>query len=283
MGYPKNRAKGPPRPTRPGPEHPATRMAPPSTGPSAPRKGDRPLKTLERVLSKAGYGSRTEARGWIAAGRVTVNGTVVRDADAWVDLERDRVAFDGETVRRSAPFYLLFHKPTGYLTTYDDPQGRPTIFDLLPADLPYLFPVGRLDLDTSGLLILTNDTRFAEFLTNPVHAVPKTYRVRTADRLDASALERLRQGVELKDGPTRPAEVRHLRDVASHTWFELTLREGRNRQVRRMVEAVGSKVEKLVRVAIGHLEIGDLAVGSWRELRANEVASLWPGRAARGK
>src|SRR4051794_39753570 len=120
-----------------------------------PPAGKRPLKTLDRILSKAGLGSRTEARRWIAEKRVRVNGRSVSDPDAWVDLERDRVTFDNKPVRRQQPVYLLLYKPTGYLTTYRDPQGRPTIFDLLADRDAYLFPVGRLDLDTSGLLILT--------------------------------------------------------------------------------------------------------------------------------
>ena len=125
----------------------------------------RPLKTLERVLSKAGLGSRTEARKWIAGGRVKVNGRSVTDPDHWVDLERDRVSFDGKPLRKAERIYLLLYKPKGYLTTYRDPQGRPTIYDLLPDRDQYLFPVGRLDLETGGLLILTNDTAFAERLT----------------------------------------------------------------------------------------------------------------------
>src|SRR5437588_6796879 len=147
----------------------------------APPPGKRPLKTLERVLSKAGAGSRTEARKWIHARRVSVNGRVVENPDAWVDLERDRVELDGKPLQRSEPLYLLLHKPAGYITTYRDPEGRPTIYDLLPERERYVFPVGRLDLDTSGLLILTNDTQFAERLTNPEYHVPKTYRV-TANR-----------------------------------------------------------------------------------------------------
>ena len=146
-----------------------------------PPPGDRPLKTLERVLSKAGLGSRTEARSWIGGGRVSVNGRVIRDPDAWIDMERDRVAFDGKPLHREERTYLLLHKPAGYITTYRDPHGRPTIYDLLPDRERYLFPVGRLDLDASGLLILTNDAQFAERLTNPEYHVPKTYRV-TANR-----------------------------------------------------------------------------------------------------
>ena len=162
---------------------------------SKPPPGNRPLKTLERVLSKAGIGSRTEARKWVAAGRVKVNGRTVSDPDTWVDLERDKVLFDGKPLRKQEPVYLLLYKPTGYLTTYDDPAGRPTIYDLLPDRDRYLFSVGRLDLDTSGLLILTNDTAFAERVTNPDFKVPKTYLVKASKHLSDADLERLRNGL----------------------------------------------------------------------------------------
>ncbi|HEY6138592.1 MAG TPA: pseudouridine synthase [Thermoanaerobaculia bacterium] len=234
----------------------------------------RPLKTLERVLSKAGLGSRTEARAWIARGRVQVNGRVARDPDAWVDLERDRVSFDGKPLRAGTRIYLLMYKPKGYLTTYRDPQGRPTIYDLLPEGTPYVSPVGRLDLDTSGLLILTNDTQLAERLTNPDYHVPKTYLVKASRHLTDDDLDALRRGLELRDGPTRPAAVTRLRESGGKTVFEITITEGRNRQVRRMVEALEAKVLKLVRVAIGPLRIGKMQIGSVRELSAEEVRGL---------
>ncbi|MGZ5432024.1 MAG: pseudouridine synthase [Thermoanaerobaculia bacterium] len=240
----------------------------------APPPGDRPLKTLERVLSKAGLGSRTEARKWVGAGRVKVNGRVEGDPNRWVDLERDVVLFDDQPLEKAAPVYLLLHKPAGYLTTYRDPEGRKTIYDLLPDRDRYLFPVGRLDLDTSGLLILTNDTAFAERLTNPEYHVPKTYVVKASKHLPEEQLERLRNGVELRDGPTRPALVKRLRDPGGKTVFEITITEGRNRQVRRMVEALDAKVVSLTRVAIGEVTLGDLAEGATRALTRDEVAVL---------
>jgi 23S rRNA pseudouridine2605 synthase len=234
-----------------------------------PPPGNRPLKTLERVLSKAGVGSRSEARRWISEGRVRVNGRVAGDPDAWVDLERDRVSFDGKPLRKSRRIYLLLNKPTGYLTTYRDPRGRPTVYDLLDRD-EYLFPVGRLDLDTSGLLILTNDAVFAERLTNPDYKVPKTYRVKASKVLSEEELARLRRGLMLRDGMTRAAIVERIDKSA----FTITITEGRNRQVRRMVEALGAKVLKLTRVAIGPIGIGKLPLGASRELTAKEVAGL---------
>ena len=238
----------------------------------APPPGDRPLKTLERVVSKAGLGSRTEARKWIGAGRVKVNGRVEGDPNRWVDLERDAITVDDRSLEKATPVYLLLHKPAGYLTTYRDPEGRPTIYDLLPDRESYLFPVGRLDLDTSGLLILTNDTAFAERMTNPEHHVPKTYVVKASRHLPEGELGRLREGIELRDGPTRPAVVKRLRDPGGKTVFEITITEGRNRQVRRMVEALDAKVISLTRVAIGELALGDLQEGKCRTLTAEEVA-----------
>ena len=236
--------------------------------------GKRPLKTLDRVVSKAGLGSRTEARQWIGAGRVRVNGRLIQTPDHWVDLERDRVTLDGKPVRGVEKVYLLLYKPTGYLTTYKDPAGRPTIYHLLGAIEQRVFPVGRLDLDTSGLLLLTNDTDFAERVTNPEFKVPKTYLVKTASRLAGEDLERLRQGLDLKDGPTQPALVTRQRDAGSHTFLEITIAEGRNRQVRRMIEAVGSRVLKLVRVAIGPIRIGTLPIGKHRPLTPAETETL---------
>ncbi|HEX7149869.1 MAG TPA: pseudouridine synthase [Thermoanaerobaculia bacterium] len=232
------------------------------------------MKTLERVLSKAGVGSRTEARKWVAEGRVRVNGKVVRDPDHWVDLERDRIDFDRKPLEKAAATYLLLYKPTGYLTTYRDPQGRPTIYDLLPDRDRYLFPVGRLDLDTSGLLILTNDTQFAERLTNPEYHIPKTYRVKASRHLTDEELALLREGLELRDGMTRPATVSRVRESGGKTVFEITITEGRNRQVRRMVEALDAKVLKLVRVAIGSVQIGELQMGKTRELTREEWKGL---------
>jgi pseudouridine synthase len=231
--------------------------------------GDRPLKTLERVLSKAGIGSRSEARSWIAAGRVTVDDRVIRDPDHWVDLERDRVQFDGQPLGSTKRIYLLLHKPAGYLTTYRDPEGRPTVYDLLPERGQYVFPVGRLDLDTSGLLIMTNDAQFAERMTNPDYHVPKTYLVKASIPLRDEQLDQLRHGIELRDGPTRPAIVTRVNPRT----FEITITEGRNRQVRRMVEALGAKVEKLTRIAIGALRV-ELEPGTVRELTEDELRAL---------
>ena len=236
--------------------------------------GVRPLKTLERVLSKAGMGSRTVARGWIGGGRVVVNGKTIRNPDHWVDPKRDRITLDGKALRSAAKTYILLYKPKGYLTTYRDPEGRPTVYDLVAGLGTWVSPVGRLDLDTSGLLLMTNDTDFSERISNPEHNTPKTYQLKAATLLSDEQIDRLRRGIELSDGPTRPAEVKRLRDSGKHTFLEMTITEGRNRQVRRMIDALGSKVLKLVRTAIGPIRIRDLQIGKWRPLTAEEVRAL---------
>ncbi len=242
-------------------------------------KENRPLKTLERVLSKAGLGSRTEARKWILDGRVAVNGERIQNPEHWVDLERDRVIFDRKLVREATRIYILLYKPKGYLTTHKDPEGRPTVYDLIKDLGEWVVPVGRLDLDTSGLLIMTNDTGFADYVMSPEHHVPKTYLVKASTLVSDEQLEQLRNGVQLDDGPTRPAQVVRLRDSGKYTHLEITLTEGRNRQVRRMIEAIGGKVLKLVRTQIGATQIGTLAIGTWRPLTGLEVKEFGFGGA----
>ena len=231
-------------------------------------------KTLDRFLSKAGIGSRTDARNWIGTGRVTVNGRLVQTPDVWVDLDHDRVALDGKPVVEQEKIYILLYKPKGYITTYRDPEGRPTVYDLIADAGQWVSPVGRLDQDTSGLLILTNDNDFADRIMSPEYKVTKTYLVKTSSLLADDALDQLRSGVELSDGPTRPALVQRIRDSASSTFLEITITEGRNRQVRRMIEAVGSRVRKLVRTAIGPVTIGDLPIGRYRPLNPQELKAL---------
>lgn len=202
-----------------------------------------------------------------------MNGRTILDPDQWIDLELDRVEFDGEPLRPKARIHLLLHKPAGVLTTYRDPEKRPTVYDLLPDLDGFVFPVGRLDRDTSGLLLVTNDSALAERVMNPAHAIPKTYRIVPSRRLEDQELDRLRRGIPLGDGPTLPARAERGEGAS----FELTIVEGRNRQVRRMVEAVGAEVLELARIAIGSIGVGGLASGSVRELTAEEIASLLEG------
>ena len=237
--------------------------------PTTPRK-----KTLDRVLSQAGLGSRTEARRWIAEGRVAVDGKKIQTPDAWVDPEHQKVTLDGRPMRSARKIYLLLYKPKGYVTTYKDPDNRPTVYELLKDVPDKVFSAGRLDLDSSGLLIFTNDGTFADRITSPESHVPKTYLVKASLLLSDEQLDQLRQGVVLSDGPTRPAEVRRIRNSGRYTFFEITLTEGRNRQVRRMVETLGAKVLKLVRTKFGHIEIGDLQIGKYRTLTDREIRDL---------
>jgi len=238
-------------------------------------------RELARVLSKAGLCSRTVAAEWIRAGRVRVDGVLVRDPTARVASERSAVSLDGRRISAAERSYWALHKPRGYVTTRQDPEGRATVYDLLGDLGEWVVPVGRLDRDTSGLLLLTNDTQFAERLTNPDSHVGKTYRVTVKPRLAEEALERLRAGVELKDGPTRPAEVKRIGDRGPCTTIEITITEGRNRQVRRMIAEVGAKVEKLVRVSIGSVVLGELAPGKVRRLSAAEVRALGARRSTK--
>lgn len=234
----------------------------------------RQLKTLERVISKAGLGSRTDARRWIHAGRVTVNGARTENPDQWIDMQRDVVHVDGQPLAARTRLYVLLYKPKGIVTTYKDPEGRPTVYDLVRDIDTFLSPVGRLDMDTSGLLLMTNDNQFAGRVTNPASHVPKTYLIKASTRLTDEQLQQLRDGIELADGPTRPADVTRVRDSEKYTHLEITITEGRNRQVRRMIEALDSHVLKLVRVKIGPIAIGDLPIGKWRALSPAEIDLL---------
>jgi len=234
---------------------------------------------LERLLSKAGACSRVEARALVRAGRVRVDGRVVRDPARSFSAGA-RVELDGRPLGAARRRYLALHKPRGYVTTRRDPEGRPTVYDLLEGLDAHVVPVGRLDLETSGLLLLTNDTLFADRISDPDSHVPKTYKVEARPRLSDAALERLRGGLLLADGPTRPARVEKLGDRGPATRFLVTIDEGRNREVRRMVQELGSRVEKLARISIGALELGTLAAGKWRELEPAELRALGgPSRA----
>ncbi|HEV3261732.1 MAG TPA: pseudouridine synthase [Gemmataceae bacterium] len=229
---------------------------------------------LHRALSKLGWGSRTQAWAWVRAGEVCVDGRVATDPLEWVDLERQRITRRGRQPAAVAPLSLALHKPRGIVTTRRDERGRRTVYDLLPPELPWVFPAGRLDADSEGLLILTNDAGLAARLTAPEHEVAKTYHVTVRGVPAAPTLEQLRQGVELSDGRTRPARVRILETGGETTVVEMVLTEGRNRQIRRMWSAVGSRVRRLVRVGIGAYRLGDLPPGACRTLGRADVRRL---------
>jgi len=231
-------------------------------------------RTLDRLLSRSGACSRTVAAQLVREGRVRVNGRVVRAVETWVDPELDAVAIDGRPLRSARPLYLCLNKPKGFLTSFGDPRGRRTVYDLL-ADVPaWVFPVGRLDRDTSGLLLLTNDSDFAERVTSPAFGVPKLYRAVIAPRIEAAGLAPLAAGLVLDDGPTLPAPARLVAHRGPTSVVDIELCEGRNRQVRRMFRALGHRVRELRRLAIGPVELGELASGATRALSVAERRAL---------
>lgn len=230
---------------------------------------------LQKLLARAGIASRRRAEELIGRGRVTVNGRVVRGMGCKADPGRDRIEVDGRPIRFEPLTYILLHKPKGVVSTARDPQGRTTVLDLVPDAGVRLYPVGRLDYDSSGLLLLTNDGRLAHALMHPRHRVEKVYEVKILGRPSASALEHLRRGVMLADGMAAPALVRVLRHEGDATWLEVAIREGRNRQVRRMLAAVGHEVLELKRVREGDLLLGDLRPGCHRRLSPAEVERLY--------
>jgi len=229
---------------------------------------------LQKLIAAAGLASRRQAEDWIAAGRVRVNGRIARLGEL-ADPGRDRIEIDGRPLPgREPPLCILLNKPAGCLTTRRDPRGRPTVFDLV-RDVPVrLFAVGRLDYNTEGLLLLTNDGALAHRLAHPRHQVDKTYLVRVRGRLTPRKIRQLETGVRLEDGMTAPARVRPGAQSGSHQWFEITIHEGRNRQVRRMCQAVGLPVSRLRRIRLAFLELGDLPAGRWRRLSPREVLRL---------
>jgi len=240
---------------------------------------------LQKVLARAGFGSRRACEELISAGRVTVDGEVAR-LGTRADPHTQRIELDGlPVVARDDFVYYLLNKPTGVVTTADDPQGRRTVVELVPRD-PRVFPVGRLDVDTSGLLVLTNDGELAQLLTHPRHGVQKSYLAEVDGVPGASAIKTLRRGVQLDDGLTAPATVRVVQRRGSRAAVEIAVHEGRTRQVRRMFDAVGHPVRQLVRTRIGPLRDQKLPPGAWRALRPREVRALYeatatrPGRAA---
>ena len=231
--------------------------------------------TLDRLFSKLGMFSRTEAAAKIKAGLVTVNGKVVRDPECWISPKDDRVRLNGQAVKARQKIYLAFYKPKGVVTSYGDPAGRPTVYDFLAGLEEWVSPVGRLDLDTTGLLLLSNDTAFCEEMTNPLSKVTKTYLVKVNFSVREEQLAQLCQGLTLQDGcRTLPAKARILKAGQRTTHLEMVIHEGKNRQIRRMIEALGGKVLKLVRVRIGGLELGTLKIGEWRKLEAMDLSRL---------
>jgi len=235
------------------------------------------MERLQKILAHAGLASRREAERWIAEGRVTINGTVVRKLGTQADPGKDSIKVDGKRIRpAAAPLYYAFHKPPGLITTLNDPQHRP---DLTPfvrelGEKQRVFPVGRLDYNTSGLLLLTNDGELAQRLMHPRFGVKKLYHVKLSACPTEEELARLRKGIHLEDGITAPARARVLEKLKKNAWVEIEIHEGRKREVRRMFETLGYFVEKLIRVRMGAIVLGKLAPGELRPLSQIEVAAL---------
>lgn len=246
---------------------------PPPRGPRLPRVG------LARALSKLGVCSRSQGREWILGGRVRVNGSLSRDPDLRVDPDRDRIEVDGRAVAEAERVYLVLNKPRGLVTTAADEKGRETVFACLddPA-LPFVAPVGRLDRASEGLLLFTNDTRWAARILDPGSRLEKVYHVQVDRVPDAETLRRMEEGVAEPGGEVLSAlRARVLRRGERNAWLEVVLDEGKNRQIRRLTAALGIEVLRLVRVAVGPLELGDLPKGSYRRLRPEEVRALSTG------
>jgi pseudouridine synthase len=233
------------------------------------------MERVQKLLARAGVASRRESEKLIVQGKVTINGQLA-ELGSQADPDTDDIRVEGRRLRFSAQrHYLAVHKPTGYISSRSDPEGRPTVMQLIPEHLRKLvYPVGRLDLDSEGLLLLMDDGDLANQLIHPRYEVPKRYQALVSGNVGDTTLAKLRKGVLLEDGLTAPAHVRVLERMEKSTALEVAIHEGRKRQVRRMLEMVGHPVQRLVRVAVGGLELGNLPAGKWRELTAAEVALL---------
>jgi len=234
-----------------------------------------PLERIQKILSSAGLCSRREAEAFITEGRVKVNGKVITELGAKADAEQDVIKLGNKVVRPPAvKIYLLMNKPRGCITTLKDPQGRQTVIDILGRGAPRVFPVGRLDYETEGLLLLTNDGEFANAVMHPSQELPKCYEVKVDGVMSESDLSAMAHGIRLKDGMTAPAKVRKMKLTDKNSWIEVTIHEGRYRQVRRMCEALGHPALKVKRTKIGPVILRGTPLGAYRDLTTSEVRSL---------
>jgi 23S rRNA pseudouridine2605 synthase len=232
--------------------------------------------SLARAMSKLGYCSRTQAEAIIAAGRVSVNGVPAHNAAQRIDMDSDRISVDGAAVAKKKKFvYMLLNKPVGYITSRVDEQGRRTIYELLPKNEQFVFPVGRLDKDSSGALLITNDSQLGERLTNPESKCPKSYRVAAEGRVSDDGLRKLERGVVINNGyTTLPATINDIRRLDDGTECTITITEGKNRQIRKMFASIGHPVLTLHRLTIGSVSVEGIAQGKWRLLGELEVQHL---------
>jgi pseudouridine synthase len=232
---------------------------------------------LQKIISRAGVASRRRAEELIVAGRVKVNGVKERELGTRADAERDEIRVDGKLINVVVEHvYVMLHKPEGYVTTTKDPEGRPTVMKLVKRLRQRVYPVGRLDYDTSGLLLFTSDGELTNFLTHPSSKVKKTYSVKVKGAVKNPAVHELEKGPKIGGRPLKPSEARFVKTTprSRHSWISLTITEGRTRQIRKMCEAVGHPVLKLKRIALGPLKLGNLRVGEWRYLTDREVSEL---------
>jgi len=233
------------------------------------------LERIQKIIAAAGVTSRRAAEELIAEGRVRVNGQVVTELGTKADADKDHIKVDGKLINPQQPkVYVMLNKPAGFVTTMSDPEGRPTVQDLLKGIKVRVYPVGRLDYNTEGMLILTNDGDFAHLITHPKHEFPKTYLAKVKGFLEDSQIENLEQGIYLDDGKTAPAKLKKVRKEEANSWIEITIHEGRKRQVRRMFDRVGHSVIKLKRIRTGSLTLGSLPEGTFRYLTPDEVTGL---------
>ena len=226
---------------------------------------------LERALSKLGVASRSQTRQWIDAGLIAVNGRVIKDPSFLVVPETSLITIDGKSVKRLADHTIMLNKPRGVVTTRSDEKGRRTVYDLLPAQLKHLHPVGRLDMATTGLLLMTTDTQLSNFLTDPVNEIPRIYAASVQGRISDDDIKRLGEGIEDKGQllKARSVTLRKVCPKESHLIVELT--EGKNREIRRMFEALGTEVTALKRVSFGKLKLGTLETGQFQEITKKEI------------
>ncbi|HUK55541.1 MAG TPA: pseudouridine synthase [Nitrospiria bacterium] len=233
------------------------------------------LERLQKIISRAGVASRRKAETLMLDGSVTVNGRVVRELGRKADPERDHIKVSGKLINpKQTRMYLMLNKPRGVVTTLSDPMGRMTVKALLKGVRVRVYPVGRLDYDSEGLLLLTNDGELVQKLLHPSFEVPKTYEVKVKGVLTDDEIRAMSRGVELSDGRTLPCRIRKMKKTEKNSWLEITIHEGRNRQVRRMLEAVDHPVLKLKRTRLAMLELGGLPIGRYRYLAAEEIRAL---------
>jgi len=230
--------------------------------------------TLNRAISKLGFGSRTQAILWVRDRLVSIDGKICTNPLQWVDLDVQKITISGFDKPSSKTLVLLLHKPPGFITTRSDELGRPTVYDLLPENLGYLFPAGRLDFESEGLLLFSNDSAITNLLTDPTHNIEKIYAVTIRGKLSSKSLEALRSGIKLTHKSTLPCKVRVLEETEDISILEFVLNEGQNRQIRKMVHAVGSKVKKLVRIRIGSLKLQGIESGKFRLLEPKEIQKI---------